>query len=102
MQPVADASFDAWIKYYRPNENSYNTTVSYYSKGAILGLLMDMAIRKSSQGKQTLDDFMRYMYEKYYTQLDRGFKDEEFKKEEITFAPALDGFNSEERSVGKQ
>ncbi|HEY9560916.1 MAG TPA: PDZ domain-containing protein, partial [Anseongella sp.] len=92
VQPVADASFDAWIKYYRPNENSYNTTVSYYSKGAILGLLMDMAIRKSSQGKQTLDDFMRYMYEKYYKQLDRGFKDEEFKKEAIKFAPALDGF----------
>src|SRR3546814_3815879 len=53
---------------------------------------MDMAIRKSSQGKQTLDDFMRYMYEKYYKQLDRGFKDEEFKKEAIKFAPALDGF----------
>src|SRR3546814_5638761 len=53
---------------------------------------MDMAIRKSSQGKQTLDDFMRYMYEKYYKQLDRGFKDEEFKKETIKFDPALDGF----------
>src|SRR3546814_15619651 len=53
---------------------------------------MDMAIRKSSQGKQTLDDFMRYMYEKYYQPLDRGFKDDEFKKEAIKFAPALDGF----------
>lgn len=92
VQPVAEASFDAWIKYYRPNENSYNTTISYYSKGAILGMLIDMAIRKHSQGKQSLDDLMRYMYETYYEKLDRGYTDEEFKEAVERFAGDMDDF----------
>ena len=44
VQPVAHASFDAWIKAYRPNENSVNTTISYYSKGQILAAMLDMHI----------------------------------------------------------
>ncbi|MFS8617282.1 MAG: PDZ domain-containing protein [Solitalea sp.] len=92
VQPVAEASFDAWIKYYRPNENSYNTTISYYSKGAILGMLIDMSIRKHSQGKHSLDDLMRYLYERYYEELDRGYRDEEFKEAVEKFAGNMDDF----------
>jgi predicted metalloprotease with PDZ domain len=40
VQPLAESSFDAWIKSYRPNENSYNTGISYYDKGAVVGLLL--------------------------------------------------------------
>ncbi|QEC54209.1 M61 family metallopeptidase [Anseongella ginsenosidimutans] len=92
VQPVTEASFDAWIKYYRPNENSYNTTISYYSKGAILGMLIDMSIRENSKGKHSLDDLMRYMYDRYYKELDRGFEDAEFKEAVEKFAGDMDDF----------
>lgn len=78
VQSVAESSFDAWIKYYRPDENSYNTQVSYYTKGAILGMLVDMKIREHSNGEKSIDDLMRFMYEKYYKELDRGYEDAEF------------------------
>lgn len=92
VQPVAEASFDAWIKYYRPNENSYNTNISYYSKGAILGMMIDMAIREHSRGKQTIDDLMKYLYERFYKELDRGYKDEEFQEAVERFAGDMDDF----------
>jgi predicted metalloprotease with PDZ domain len=52
VQPAEAASFDAWIKYYRPDENSANTTVSYYTKGAVLGFLLDAKIRKATKGRR--------------------------------------------------
>ncbi|HEV3216210.1 MAG TPA: PDZ domain-containing protein [Vicinamibacterales bacterium] len=59
------ASYDAWIKYYRPNENSTNDSVSYYVKGAVIGFLLDARIRHATAGVKTLDDFMRLMYQRY-------------------------------------
>jgi predicted metalloprotease with PDZ domain len=56
VQPVAHSSFDAWIKAYRPNENSYNSTISYYSKGQVLAALFDAMIVANSNGKNRLDD----------------------------------------------
>jgi predicted metalloprotease with PDZ domain len=47
---VEESSFDSWIKYYRQDENSINSQISYYDKGAILGLLLDLEIRKRSNG----------------------------------------------------
>ncbi|PPJ40337.1 peptidase M61, partial [Pseudoxanthomonas sp. KAs_5_3] len=44
IQPLAEASFDAWIKSYRPNENSSNTGISYYDKGAAVAMLLDLEI----------------------------------------------------------
>lgn len=59
------ASFDTWIKQYKPDENSINSTVSYYRKGALVGFVTDMAIRRATNGKSSLDDVMRDMYSRY-------------------------------------
>ncbi|MCX2741814.1 M61 family metallopeptidase [Pontibacter anaerobius] len=80
VQPVAESSFDAWIKYYRRNENSNNAEVSYYTKGGVLGHLLNMEIMEATKGEKSLDDVMRYMYNRYYKKLNRGFKEAEFKE----------------------
>ncbi|MCG8475308.1 MAG: peptidase M61, partial [Cytophagales bacterium] len=80
VQSLAMASFDAWIKAYRPNENSYNTTISYYSKGSVAGALLDLAIIDATNGKKKLDDVMRYLYKNIYQKSNRGFTEEDFQK----------------------
>lgn len=80
IQPVAESSFDAWIKYYRRNENSNNAEVSYYTKGGVLGHLLNMEIMEATKGEKSLDDVMRYMYQRYYKKLDRGYTEADFKE----------------------
>jgi predicted metalloprotease with PDZ domain len=58
-QSVELASFDAWIKAYRPDENTADTTVSYYTKGAVVAFLLDAEIRRASGGERTLGDALR-------------------------------------------
>ncbi|MGH9158927.1 MAG: M61 family metallopeptidase [Vicinamibacteraceae bacterium] len=65
VQPVSSASYDAWIKYYRPDENTANSTISYYTKGAIVAFLLDARIRQSTSGGRSLDDAMRLAYERF-------------------------------------
>ena len=60
VQAVAAASFDAWVKYYRPEPNTANATVSYYTKGALVALCFDLTLR--AEGKTTLDDVMRGLW----------------------------------------
>lgn len=79
VQSVADASFDAWIKYYRPNENSSNSTVSYYNKGALLAAVLDLSILHASKGERSLDNVLRNTYQEYHKKKQRGFTSEEFK-----------------------
>jgi predicted metalloprotease with PDZ domain len=74
-----ESSFDAWIKYYRQDENSDNSQISYYDKGAILGLLLDLEIRKQSRGAKSLDDVMRYLFAEFYKK-DRNYTPEDFQK----------------------
>jgi predicted metalloprotease with PDZ domain len=81
IQPVAHASFDAWIKAYRPNENSSNTTMTYYTRGQMMAAIFDAMIVYEYQGEKCLDDFMQVLYKKYYKELGRGFTSKEFKKE---------------------
>lgn len=81
VQPVAHASFDAWIKAYRPNENSSNTTMTYYSRGAVIGAVLDAYLIQRSKGKQSLDGFMQLLYQKYALDLKRGFSETEFEQE---------------------
>jgi predicted metalloprotease with PDZ domain len=80
IQSLADASYDAWIKSYRPNENSNNTTISYYNKGALIALLLDLEIIHDTNGAKSLDDAMKYMYNEYYKVKKRGYTDAEFKQ----------------------
>lgn len=95
FQSVTDASYDAWIKAYRPNENSGNTTISYYSKGSIIAMLLDLEIINDSNAKYSLDDVMRYMYNEYYKGKQRGYTDVEFKQGLEKFAgKKLDDFYS--------
>jgi predicted metalloprotease with PDZ domain len=63
---IEDASFDAWIKYYRPDENAINNQISYYDKGEIVTMLLDMTIRSSSDGTKSLDDVMRYLWTEFF------------------------------------
>lgn len=79
IQPVAHASFDAWIKAYRPNENSANTTMTYYTRGGLLAALMDATIMQTFNGSKSLDDFLRALYDEFYVQKKRGFSEEEFE-----------------------
>jgi len=62
VQSVAQASFDAWVKYYRADENTPNATVSYYGKGALVALCLDLALRAES--RHTLDDVMRRLWQR--------------------------------------
>ena len=64
-QSVAESSFDAWVKYYRQDENSPNAIVSYYQKGSMVGLALDLAIRERTQGAMSLDDVMRALWLTY-------------------------------------
>jgi predicted metalloprotease with PDZ domain len=62
VQAVAQASFDAWVKYYRQDENTPNATVSYYTKGALVALCFDLTLR--AEGQATLDDVMRALWQR--------------------------------------
>ena len=77
VQPLSLASWDAWIKFYRADENSRNTSVSYYTKGAVVGFLLDMRIRAATGGAKSLDDVLRRAYARYSGA--RGFMPNEFR-----------------------
>jgi predicted metalloprotease with PDZ domain len=62
VQTVAEASFDAWIKYYRQDENSPNALVSYYLKGSLIALALDLLLRSRTNGARSLDDVMRALW----------------------------------------
>jgi predicted metalloprotease with PDZ domain len=89
---VEEASFDAWIKYYRPDENSVNSQISYYDKGHLLGLLLDLEIRKLSGGAKSLDDVMRYLYAEFYKK-NRNYTPEDFQRAaELAAGASLENF----------
>jgi len=91
-QSIEEASFDAWIKYYRPDENTLNSAISYYDKGAIVGLLLDLEIRRRSAGAKSLDDVMRYLYNEH-AKKNRNYTPEDFQRASEQMAGAsLDDF----------
>ena len=77
LQSVATSSYDAWIKFYRPDENSSNTSISYYTKGALVGFLLDARIREASHGQRCLDDVMRRAFQLYSGA--HGYSDAQFR-----------------------
>jgi predicted metalloprotease with PDZ domain len=78
LQSVARGSFDAWIELYRPDENSDNATVSYYDKGAVIGFLLDVEIRRATDGERSLDDVMRLAYRRHSGA--RGYRPEDLRR----------------------
>ena len=69
-QSLADSSFDAWTKYYQADENTPNAVVSYYGKGALIALGLDLKIRTYTSNCQSLDDVMRLMWQTHGTTLE--------------------------------
>lgn len=67
-QSVSDSSFDAWIKFYRPDENTPNAVVSYYTKGSLVALALDLTIRAATGEARSLDDVMRALWERHGSQ----------------------------------
>jgi len=65
QQTLADSSFDAWSKFYRPDENTPNAVVSYYTKGALVALALDLTLREKTRGKLSLDAVMRALWQRY-------------------------------------
>jgi predicted metalloprotease with PDZ domain len=65
QQSLEQSSFDAWIKLYRPDENTLNSAISYYLKGAQVALLLDLEIRQRTASERSLDDVLRYLYRTY-------------------------------------
>jgi predicted metalloprotease with PDZ domain len=62
---LAQASYDAWIKHYRPDETTANTSVSYYLKGSVVGFLLDLELRRRTDGARSLDDLVRRLFERH-------------------------------------
>ena len=61
-QSLAESSFDAWSKFYRPDENTPNVVVSYYAKGALVALALDLTLRSKTANRVSLDDVMRELW----------------------------------------
>lgn len=75
VQSVAEASMDAWVKYYRQDENTPNATISYYTKGALVGLCFDLTLRH--EGRTNLDEVMRALWARCVTAPGGGTMSEE-------------------------
>jgi predicted metalloprotease with PDZ domain len=78
VQPVTESSFDAWIKLYRPDANSSNSQMSYYLKGAMVALLLDLKIRALSNSEKSFDDVLIKLWQDY-GQVGKGFTDRELE-----------------------
>ncbi|MGM0556458.1 MAG: M61 family metallopeptidase [Myxococcota bacterium] len=73
VHSVQDASFNAWVKLYRPDEHTVNSTVSYYLKGELICAMLDLQIRRATDGDRSLDDVLRHLWEHYYLADDTGY-----------------------------
>jgi len=77
VQSLSMSSFDTWIKFYRPDENSVNTAISYYTKGAVVAFLLDAHVRAATRGGKSLDDVMRLALAR--NPVERGYTPEDFR-----------------------
>ena len=78
-QTVSESSFDAWTKFYKQDENAINAIVSYYAKGALVALGLDLLIRKLTDHRCTLADVMVVLW-KDYGQKNRGLDEREVEQ----------------------
>jgi len=99
-QTLADSSFDAWTKYYRQDENSPNSIVSYYTKGALAALALDLYIRRETGGTRSLDTVMLALWQKWLAD-GRGLAEDEWERiaEQVTGLPLAPFFDLALRST---
>lgn len=76
---LEEASFDAWIKYYRQDENAVNNQISYYDKGEIVNMMLDVTIRTASGGTKSYDDVLLYLYTEFFKK-GKNYLPEDFQK----------------------
>lgn len=89
---LEEASMDAWIKYYRQDENAVNNQISYYDKGELVNMMLDLTIRAASNGTRSSDDVLRHLYNDFYKK-GRNFTPEDFQKAaEAAAGKGLDDF----------
>jgi len=92
VMSAEEASYDSWIKFYRPDENSVNSQISYYDKGELLGLLLDLDIRRRTHNAKSLDDVMRYLYTEFFAK-GHNYTPADFQKAcELMAGASLDEF----------
>ncbi len=93
LQPAQLSSYDAWIKFYRPDENSLNTSISYYTKGSVIAWLLDAKIRKATSGAKSLDTLMRAAFDQFSGA--KGYTQAEFfaTAEAVSGVPLRDFFH---------
>jgi predicted metalloprotease with PDZ domain len=101
VQPLSESSLTAWIKYYRQDENSPNSAISYYLKGELVSLLLDLTLRVTTQGRRSLDDVMRLLWSRYGDE--RGVPEDgvEAAAQEVAGADLSDFFNRAIRGTGE-
>src|SRR6185295_4388361 len=91
---LEEASFDAWIKYYRQDENAVNNQISYYDKGEVVNMMLDVAIRTASGGTKSYDDVLRYLFTEYFKK-GKNYTPEDFQRAaELAAGKSLDDFFS--------
>lgn len=91
---LEEASMDAWIKYYRRDENAVNNQISYYDKGDIVSMMLDVTIRTSSNGAKSMDDVLRHLYNEFYKK-NRNYTPADFQKvSEMMAGRSLEDFFS--------
>ena len=91
---LEEASFDAWIKGYRQDENAVNNQISYYDKGEIVNMMLDLTIRAASNGAKSEDDVLRYLYTEFFKK-GKNYTPEDFQKTaEMMAGRSLDDFFS--------
>ena len=95
IESAAEASFDAWIKFYRRDEHSPNASISYYLKGELIALVMDLEIRHRTATAKSLDDVMRLLYARFYRTGRQGFGEDDFRAacEEVAAGSLEEIFN---------
>jgi predicted metalloprotease with PDZ domain len=95
FQSATASSFDTWLHSFGRGDNAANTTISYYDKGAALGMLLDFKIRAETKNQRSLDDVMRALYREYYKEKKRGFTNSEFREicERIAGCPLAEIFD---------
>jgi len=99
-QTIAESSFNAWTKFYKQDENAQNAIISYYAKGTLVALCLDLTLRKDSNNEYALDDVMRLLWQDYLAG-SAGFDDDsiQLKMEQLLYRSYSELFNSMLHSV---